>query len=63
MILFMILNLIHCNELRDNDNFLLDIYKINIINYFKLLTNNVNVSTKDQIVYNEINSDLVMKKN
>ena len=52
-----------CREIVDNDNYFIRyIVRLLLVNYFKLLTNNVNVSTKDQIVYNEINSDLVMKK-
>ena len=52
-----------CNELTDNDNFFLRyIIRLILLNYFKLLTNNVNKSSNDQIDYNTLDSDLVLKK-
>ena len=49
-----------CNELKDNDNFFLRyIIRLILLNYFKLLKNNINKSSNDQIDYNTLNSDLV----
>ena len=52
-----------CSKLIDNDNFYLRyIIRLILVKYFKLLTNNVNKSSNDQIDYNTLNSDLVFKK-
>ena len=52
-----------CHELNDNDNFFLRyIIRLILLNYFKLLTSNINKSSNDQIDYNTLDSDLVLKK-